>query len=115
MQLQLSDLQADELLALVALGRAIVRADGVVSPSEGRMVARLALALGEATYRRLFAQAIELFPDEDALKRFAQTIGRQPARALIFDLILDLATSDQLSAAEVPLLRWLEATWRITY
>jgi hypothetical protein len=113
--MQLSDLHPDERLALVALSRAIVRADGQVTPTEGRMVARIALALGEDTYRQAFAQSVESYPDEAALKRFVESIQRQEARQLIFDTILDLAVSDELSPAELPLLRWLEATWQISY
>jgi hypothetical protein len=113
--MQPSDLQPDERLALVALSRAIVRADGTVTPAEGRLIARLALTLGEESYRRLFAQTVEQYPDEASLKRFLETIQRQEARILIFDTILDLAVSDELSPAEVPLLRWLEATWSISY
>lgn len=114
-RMQLTDLHPDERLALVALSRAIVRADGVVSPREGRMVARIALALGEDVYRQAFARAVESFGDEAALKRFLESVQRQEARTLIFDTILDLAVSDELSPAEVPLLRWLEATWKISY
>jgi uncharacterized tellurite resistance protein B-like protein len=112
-EMQLLDLHPDERLALVALSRAIVRADGNVSALEGRAVAQLALALGEETYRHAFAQSIESFGTEAALKRFLETIQRQEARALIFDAVLELAVSDGLSSAEVPLLRWLEATWDI--
>src|SRR5687767_4296832 len=108
--MQLTDLHPDELLALVALSRAIVRADGVVSPREGRMVGRLALAIGEDRYRQAFARAVESYPDEPSLKRFLESIQRQEARTLIFETTLELAVADELSPAEVPLLRWLEAT-----
>jgi uncharacterized tellurite resistance protein B-like protein len=114
-RMQLTDLHPDERLALVALSRAIVRADGQVTALEGRMVARIALALGEGVYREAFAKAVESFGNEAALKRFLESIQRQEARALIFDTILDLAVSDQLSPDELPLLRWLEATWGISY
>jgi uncharacterized tellurite resistance protein B-like protein len=112
--MQLTDLQPDELLALVALSRAIVRADGVVSPKEGRMVGRIALAIGEDKYRQAFARAVESFGDEASLKRFLEGIARPEARTLIFEQTLELAVTDELSPAEVPLLRWLEATWGIT-
>jgi uncharacterized tellurite resistance protein B-like protein len=112
--MQLTDLHPDERLALVALSRAIVRADGKVTPSEGHLVARLAMALGEATYRQAFSQAVESFGDEAGLKRFLETVHRQDARQLIFDTMLELAVSDELAPEEVPLLRWLEATWQIT-
>jgi uncharacterized tellurite resistance protein B-like protein len=112
--MQITDLQPDERLALVALSRAIARADGVVSPKEGNTIARIALALGEQSYRTAFSQAQEMFSDEAALKRFLESIQRQEARALIFDTMLDLAVSDSLSPAEVPLLRWLEAAWGVS-
>ena len=113
--MQLTDLHPDELLALVALSRAIVRADGVVTPKEGRMVGRLALAIGEEKYRQAFSRAVESYPDEASLRRFLETIHRQEVRTLIFDTTLDLAVADELSPAEVPLLRWLETTWGISY
>ena len=108
-----TDLHPDERLALVALSRAIVRADGVVSPLEGRRVGRLAMELGEEVYRQAFAQSVDYFADEAALKRFLESIQRPEARALIYDTILDLAAVDELSPAEEPLLRWLEAAWQI--
>ena len=113
--MQLTELQPAELLALVAVTRAIVRADGQVSPEEGRMVAKIALAVGEETYRRTFAQSVEHFTDEASLKRFLESISRPEARTLIFDTALDMATADQLSPAELPLLRWLEEVWGISY
>src|SRR5437867_1051658 len=73
--MQLTELQPAELLALVAVTRAIVRADGQVSPEEGRMVAKIALAVGEETYRRTFAQSVEHFTDEASLKRFLESIS----------------------------------------
>lgn len=111
--MQLTDLHPDELLALVALSRAIVRADGVVSPVEGRMVGRIALAIGEDKYRQAFARAQESYGDEASLRRFLETIQRQEARNLIFETMLALAVSDELQPSEVPLLRWLESTWGI--
>lgn len=111
--MQLTDLDADEQLALVALSRVVVRADGAVSPTEGRAIKGIATALGEATFRELFAQASELFPDEAQLRPFLQTIGRQEARNLIFDTILVLAAADEISAEEGPLVAWLEEAWSI--
>jgi hypothetical protein len=111
--MQLTDLQLDERLALVALSRAVARADGTVSPSEGRTIARIALALGEATYRDLFAKAVESFPDEASLRRFLESIERPEARALVFQTILELAAVDEISADEAPLLGWLEEAWNI--
>jgi hypothetical protein len=111
--MQLTDLDSDERLALVALGRVVVRADGTVSPTEGKAIKTIAAALGEAAFRELFAQAAELFPGEGQLRPFLATVERQGARELIFDTILTLAAADEISEEEGPLLAWLEETWKI--
>jgi hypothetical protein len=111
--MQFSDLHPDERLALVALSRSIVRSDDVVTPAEGRRVARIALEMGEETYRREYARAVETFPDEAALKRFLESIQRTEARLLIYDTVLDLAAADELTPAEEPLIRWLEQAWGV--
>ncbi len=111
--MQLIDLLPEESLALVALSRAIARADGAISPLEGRAIALMAAELGEATYRRLFAKAAQSFPDQDALKSFLAGIERPEARALIYESILALAAADSISAEEEPLMVWLHETWNI--
>ncbi|HXU02882.1 MAG TPA: TerB family tellurite resistance protein [Polyangia bacterium] len=111
--MHLIDLLPDESLALVALSRAIARADGAISPLEGRAIALMAAELGEATYRKLFAKAAESFPDQAALKAFLATIARPEARSLIYESILALAAADSISAEEEPLMMWLQETWEI--
>jgi hypothetical protein len=109
----LHDLLPEESLALVALSRAVARADGAVTPLEGQAIAVMAAELGEATYRKLFAKAAESFPDEAALKTFLARIERQAARALIYESILALAAVDSISAEEETLMGWLQETWEI--
>jgi len=111
--MQLIDLLPEESLALVALSRAIARADGAITPLEGRAIALIAAELGEATYRKLFAKAAESFPDQAALKGFLASIERPEARALIYESILALAAADSISAEEEPLMVWLHETWKI--
>ena len=111
--MQLIDLMPEESLALVALSRAIVRADGAITPLEGRAIAVMAAELGEATYRRLFAKAAESFPDQASLKGFLERIERPEARAIIYESILALAAADSISAEEEPLMVWLHETWEI--
>ena len=111
--MQLVDLLPEESLALVALSRAIARADGAISPLEGRAIAVMAAELGEATYRKLFAKAADSFPDQAALKEFLAGIERPEARALIYESILALAAADSISAEEEPLIVWLHETWKI--
>ena len=111
--MQLIDLLPDESLALVALSRAVARADGAISPLEGRAIALMAAELGEATYRKLFARAAASFPDEAALKPFLASIERPEARSLIYESILALAAADSISEDEESLMAWLQETWEI--
>jgi hypothetical protein len=111
--MQLIDLLPEESLALVALSRAIARADGAITPLEGRAIAAIAAELGEATYRKLFAKAAESFPDQAALEGFLASIERPEARALIYESILALAAADSISPEEEPLMVWLHETWKI--
>jgi uncharacterized tellurite resistance protein B-like protein len=111
--MQLIDLMPEESLALVALSRAVVRADGTVTPLEGQAIAVMAAEIGETTYRKLFAKAAESFRDQAALKAFLASIERPEARALIYESILAIAAADSISAEEEPLLVWLQETWKI--
>jgi uncharacterized tellurite resistance protein B-like protein len=111
--MHLIDLLPEESLALVALSRAIARADGAITPLEGRAIALMAAELGEATYRKLFAKAAESLPDEAALKEFLARIERPEVRSLIYESILALAAADSISAEEEPLMVWLRETWEI--
>ena len=111
--MHLIDLLPEESLALVALSRAIARADGAITPLEGRAIAVIAAELGEATYRRLFARAAESFPDQAALEEFLASIERPEARSLIYESILALAAADSISEEEEALMVWLQETWEI--
>jgi hypothetical protein len=111
--MNLNDLLPEESLALVALSRAVARADGAITALEGQAIAVIAAELGEATYRRLFAKAAESFPDQAALKKFLAGIERPEARSAIYESILALAAVDSISAEEEPLLAWLQETWEI--
>jgi uncharacterized tellurite resistance protein B-like protein len=111
--MQLIDLLPEESLALVALSRTIARADGAISPLEGRAIGLLAAELGEATFRKMFAKAAESFRDQAALRGFLATIERPEARALIYESILALAAADSISEEEEALLAWLHETWKI--
>jgi formylmethanofuran:tetrahydromethanopterin formyltransferase len=111
--MHLIDLLPEESLALVALSRAIARADGTITPLEGRAIALMAAELGEATYRKLFAQAAASFPHQAALKEFLASIERPEARSLIYESILALAAADSISPEEEPLMVWLQEAWEI--
>jgi uncharacterized tellurite resistance protein B-like protein len=111
--MELTDLNPDERLALVALIEATVRADHGVSQQEGEALADIVDALGEGAYREAVEAADKRFKNEDDLKAFLQGIQREEARSLIYGTLLDLAMSDVVTGSESPLLSWLASTWNV--
>lgn len=112
--MELSDLEHDERLALVALVETVVAADAMVSDDEQMHIDRLADAFGDDGYRALAAEADERFADEAALKTFLAMIGRPGARELIYGTVLAAALPDVIDRHESSLLGWLATTWGIT-
>jgi uncharacterized tellurite resistance protein B-like protein len=111
--MELTDLNPDERLALVALIEATVRADHGVSQQEGEALADIVDALGEGAYREAVEAADKRFKNEGDLKAFLQGIQREESRGLIYGTVLDLAMSDVVTGAESPLLSWLASTWNV--
>ena len=111
--MELTDLDPNERLALVALIEATVRADHGVSQQEEEAIADIIDALGEGAYREAVEAADKRFTSEGDLKTFLQGIQREEARNLIYGTVLDLAMSDVVTGSESPLLSWLAATWNV--
>jgi hypothetical protein len=111
--MELTDLDSNERLALVALIEATVQADGGVSEQEAEVLAEIVDTLGESAYREAVEAADSRFEDDDDLKAFLQEIRREEARNVIYGTVLDLAMSDVVSGHESPLLAWLASTWKI--
>jgi hypothetical protein len=111
--MELTDLDPNERLALVALIEATVRADHGVSEEEEEVIAEIIDALGEGAYREAVEAADKRFKSEADLKTFLQGIQREEARNLIYGTVLDLAMSDVVTGSESPLLSWLASTWNV--
>jgi uncharacterized tellurite resistance protein B-like protein len=111
--MKLAQLDADEVLALVALCKAIVLSDGSVSAAEAEAVPEIIAALGEEPYRRAFATARERFADDAALESFLASTGRPEARALIHATVLRLAREDGIAAQEAHLLDRVATLWKL--
>ena len=111
--MELSDLDPDERLALVALVERVVLADRNVTSDEAEMLPEIVDALGEDAYRKAVLAADERFRDEESLKTFLKGIKREEARELIFGTIMDLALADMISGNESELLQWLGTTWNL--
>jgi hypothetical protein len=110
--MELSELDEDETLALVALTRAIVLGDQRVSAAEAETVPRIIEGLGYAAYQRAVTAALSRFPDEPSLQSFLPTIRRPEARSLIESTLRRLAKSDGVVPSEERILDWLAAAWR---
>jgi uncharacterized tellurite resistance protein B-like protein len=111
--MELTDLDGNERLALVALIEATVQADRGVSAEEEEVLADIVDALGEDAYREAVEAADKRFKSEADLKAFLQGIKREEARNLIYGTLLDLAMSDVVTGSESPLLSWLASTWNV--
>jgi hypothetical protein len=114
---ELSDLDTQERVALLALLQKVVAADGRVSDDEREEIAELVDAFGEAGYREAFDEASRRFGDIEALKRFLVEVGRKPgrgeARELIMGMLLEAAIPGAIEGHESELIGWLSDQWKI--
>jgi len=110
---ELSDLRGDERLALVALLKVAVVADGSVSDEEVEEIGDVVEAFGEGEYRKLVDEVSRRFQSQDELKTFLETIERREARELIYGFFLEEAATEALRGRESELVAWLAEAWEI--
>ena len=110
---ELSDLRGDERLALVALLKVAVVADGSVSDEEVEEIGDVVEAFGEREYRELVDEVSRRFQSQDDLKTFLETIERPEARELIYGFFLEEAAPEALRGRESELVAWLADAWKI--
>ena len=109
----LSSLKPDEKLALVALLKQFVSADGEVSDDEMNAVRSLSAALGEGEYRRLVDDADARLATDAEMRTFLESITRQEARDTIYEIVFEAAAGEALQGLEPDMLDWLAKTWSI--
>ena len=107
-----SELHEHEALALVALVRQLVVADGVVTVAELAQMNEVGQQLGVATYARIAARMEEHPVTVEHTLSLAATVTREGARALTLDLLDALAGADGLDATETALLDRVRLLWR---
>lgn len=111
--MDLTQLTAEERIALVALLEFVIESDGRVSEDEADRIDAVVAAIGEDAYRTAAAEVDRRFEDEDGLRTFLPSITRPEARELIYGVILEAAISDAVNARESDLLEWLADVWQI--
>jgi hypothetical protein len=111
--MELSDLDQDERMALVALIERVVLADHAVTTDEAELLPQITEALGEEEYRKIALAADERFRDDEGLKTFLQGIKREEARELIFGTVMEVAIADAIAGNESDLLQWLGEAWKL--
>jgi hypothetical protein len=111
--MELGDLTHGELLALVGLVQFIGETNREVTDEESDAIASIVAGIGEERYREIAAEADERFTDEESLRNYLQTTGREEARELIYGHALQLAMGDTIQNSESDLLDWLAEQWDI--
>ncbi len=111
--MELADLNKDEQLALAGLLEFVVLASGHVTEDEEQEIAAIVEAIGEEPYRRAVEAVDKRFPDEQALRVFLSTIGRQEAREIIYGTVMEAAMTDTVEGRESALLDWLAKEWKV--
>lgn len=108
-----NQLTRPERMALVGLLKLIIQADEEFSKEEGKELNRIAERLGWEAWNESKQQAMAEFRSLDDVKAFAKTITRQPARELIYDMLLDVALPGSVVPQEKQALDWLAELWEI--
>lgn len=112
--MELTDLDHDQLMALLCLMEAVALANGLITEGEERRIDRIATELGDDRYRRLLEEADKKFAGLDDLKTFLRTIENKGARDLIYGTVWEESIADpDIDHGESELLSWLSQTWGI--
>jgi len=53
------------------------------------------------------------FSDEQTLRKYLSTIGRQEAREVIYGTVIEAAMTDTVEGRESALLDWLAGEWNV--
>jgi hypothetical protein len=111
--MQISDLTTAENTALVSLAKHLVRADGVVSPTELVDLVELGNAMGMAAFTAAMKATKDRHKTLGDVLTMADAVRRPAARRLIYDYLMAIAEGDALDGAEESLLVQLQRRWEL--
>ncbi|MCB9594500.1 MAG: hypothetical protein H6719_17340 [Sandaracinaceae bacterium] len=109
--MELEELTPDEDVALLALMREIIQADGDYSIEEQVLVAELRDEMGADRFDRAVAGATQRLATRRQLAAFVPTITRPGARKLIMRRLVMMSAADRVIGPEAQALRWLAEKW----
>ncbi len=103
-----------EMVVLAAALREMIRIDGDVSEAELESAVAVADRLGLSTqeWDSIWSQGVRQLPNVDAVKAAAGDLHREEARELVYELLHEVATHDEIVDCEWDLLEWLDEMWR---
>jgi hypothetical protein len=84
-----------------------------VTEDEAHEIEAIVEALGDEPYRKAVEEVDKRFPDEQALRTFLSSIGRQEAREIIYGTVTEAAMTDTVEGRESALLEWLAKEWNV--
>ncbi|MCB9671466.1 MAG: TerB family tellurite resistance protein [Alphaproteobacteria bacterium] len=111
--MELKDLTTAEQVALVALAKHLVRADGHVSKSEVLDLMEIANALGPLAFARAMEGTKDRYESLDQALEIAMAVRRPEARRLIMTVLTAIAEGDTEDAREDHVLVSLQRRWNI--
>ncbi len=112
--MNLTDLDDDEQLALVALVIQLMRADGTTSEEELEELAALGAEMGPKRFDAAYVRARDDYGTREAALAFAQShVRRDGARELIHTVLHDMAATDGVTADERSFVETVRAMWEI--
>lgn len=113
--LEMSELTREEDLALIGLLKAVIQADKKLSFEESEELNRVAGLMGSDRFHERVTEAKQIFQTLASIKDHARKVERQPARQLIFNMLLEMAKRDEVIPEEEELLGWLSDLWGVEY
>ena len=111
--MDITELTEDETLAMIALLREVVKADGDYSMEEQAAVREIRQTLGAERFDATIERVKNELPDRAAVKAHAKTVSRQAARWAIWELLVDVARADEITEEEEKPLVWLASWWKL--
>ena len=109
--MDVNELNEDERVALVGLLKLMIQADKVMSDEEGRELNRVAEQMGPEMWNEAKRVAMKTLRSKKDIRRQAEKVERPEARAMIYDLVFDMALPGSVVDSEREELDWLVKLW----